>query len=398
MVILWMIVVMFGLLSAVGGALIALRIQYWVLDTTHREREAWQQAQESRQRTWEVRQGKHILEIERRLGEQVKDVRKDFREWSLQVEERQQVLKERIDIEQELARLPHIEDIELPFRQNEPHQRPERWQPPALYGADLRGRDLSYRYMGRADLRDAMLAGANLYMANLAGASLEGANLENANLVGVNFTGSDLRGANLSGANLLVADLHRAVLHGATLQNTQNFTLDQLQTALYDDTTLLDESLTSTLTIQTTASVTGENQEKPTEPVLLEGADQIATSSSSTLAGMPESTAPGVSEAEREANPDNSREMPETRTKDARSESNVREPAESGGESGKTIPLPTRKIIELATRVPKSDLVPGTKNKRGTQSSSSRVKRKGMSHINKISRTGSEKDKRSKAN
>ena len=90
MVVLGIIIVMLSLLTAVGGALLALRIQYGLLDKKHRERAAWQQAQESRQRTWEVRQGKNMLDVEKKLGEQIKDVRKEFRDLSLQVQEKQQ--------------------------------------------------------------------------------------------------------------------------------------------------------------------------------------------------------------------------------------------------------------------------------------------------------------------
>lgn len=245
MVILWIIIVILCLLTATGSALIALRLQNHAIDNTRREREAWQQAQEGRQRIWEVRQGKHILDAEKKLADQLKDARREWREWSMQAEERQQEWQGHADIEKELARLPHIEHLELPHVSGRP--RNKQWHAPALYQTDLRGRDLSYRYMERADLREAQLADANLYMTDLTGASLAGANLERACLIGANLSGTDLRGANLSGVNLLVADLHNAVLHGTTLTGARNLTSDQLKTAIYDSTTIIDSSVDITL-------------------------------------------------------------------------------------------------------------------------------------------------------
>src|SRR5260370_42703153 len=96
--------------------------------------------------------------------------------------------------------------------------------------------------MGRADLREAQMAGANLYMADLTGASMAGANLESANLAGANLAGADLRGANLRGTNLLVADLHSTILHGTTLLETRGLSPQQLQTAIYDSTTIIDNA------------------------------------------------------------------------------------------------------------------------------------------------------------
>lgn len=247
MVLLWMILVMLCLLIATGSALIAVRLQYRLLDKTRQEREAWQQAQEGRQRTWEVRQGKHILDAEKKLADQLKEARREWRTWSMELEQQQQAWLERADMEKELARLPHVEHLELPLTSGSQRQQPAGWRPPMLYQADLRGRDLAYRYMERADLREAALTCANLYMADLTGAVLTGANLENANLTGANLSGADLRGANLSGASFLVTDLHNALLHGAILLGARHLSNQQLQTALYDSTTVIDSSLDVTL-------------------------------------------------------------------------------------------------------------------------------------------------------
>jgi hypothetical protein len=243
----WTIVAILSVFLVVGSTLIAMRIQYRVIHKTREEREAWQQAQEGRQRTWEVRQGKHILETEKKLADQVKEVRKDWRDWRIQAENDQQALKTRVEVEQELARLPRIDEIELPYNQQGARQLLAHWQPPVLYRADLRGRDFSHLYLERADLREAQLTDANLYMADLTGACLAGANLEGANLIGANLSGADLRGANLSGANLMVADLHNAILHGATLLQMLNLAPEQLQVAVYDSTTTIDSAIDITL-------------------------------------------------------------------------------------------------------------------------------------------------------
>jgi uncharacterized protein YjbI with pentapeptide repeats len=243
----WVIFVMLCLLIATGSALVALRMQYRLLDKTRQEREAWQQAQEGRQRTWEVRQGKHILDAERKLADQLKDARREWRSWSVEVEQNHQTWLERADIEKELARLSHVEQLELLPGSGNRRLPPPGWRPSLLYRADLRGHDLSHRYMERADLREARLAGANLYMADLSGAILTGANLENANLTGANLSGADLRGANLSGASFLVSDLHQALLHGAILLGAHHLATRQLHAALYDDTTVIDSSLDVTL-------------------------------------------------------------------------------------------------------------------------------------------------------
>src|SRR5579883_1769252 len=243
----WIFILLLSLATATGSSLIALRIHYRMLDKTRQEREAWQQAQEGRQRTWEVRQGKHILDAEKKLADQLKEARREWRTWSLEVEQNHRAWLERADLEKELARLPHVEHLELSLKAGSQRQQPAGWRPPMLYQADLRGRDLAYRYMERADLREAALTGANLYMADLTGAILTGANLENANLTGANLSNADLRGANLSGASFLVADLHNALLHGAILLGARHLSTQQLHTALYDDTTVIDSSLDLTL-------------------------------------------------------------------------------------------------------------------------------------------------------
>src|SRR5205085_6014740 len=147
----------------------------------------------------------------------------------------------RLSVEYELARLPRVEETPLPASPNDFRQHAfENWQPPRFQGVDLSHRDLSYLYLGRADLREAQLAGTIFYMADLSGATLAGADLSGADLSGANLSGTDLRNTILTNANLLVADLHNAVLIGANLRGARNLTPQQLCSAIYDGTTQFD--------------------------------------------------------------------------------------------------------------------------------------------------------------
>ena len=83
-----------------------------------------------------------------------------------------------------------------------------------LFGANLRGANLS-----DADLRCANLFGANLRGANLSDADLRCANLRDADLRGANLSDADLRGANLSDADLRCANLSDADLRCANLRD-----------------------------------------------------------------------------------------------------------------------------------------------------------------------------------
>ncbi|HET8840573.1 MAG TPA: pentapeptide repeat-containing protein [Ktedonobacteraceae bacterium] len=410
MVGLWISVVMLSLLTAAGGALIALRIQYWVLDKTRQEREAWQQAQESRQRTWEIRQGKHILDAERRLAEQVKDLRKEFRDWSLQVEASQQNFKDRLTLEQELARLPRVEDVELPFSQQGLRQQPEHWNPPAFYGVNLSGHDLSRRYMGRADLREANLIEANLYMADLSGAILTGANLERANLVGANLTGADLRGANLSGANLLVADMHEAILHGATLLNVNNLGQEQLQTAIYDSTTSIDPVPTIISGVQSIesaffyTSLPGSHL-ADSDPELDEAMIDIFESTTQEIAAVvppaKEATPEEVMQETEQFSEDTleatTPEAVEAEQIEAASDEEISD-GETQGENSESEAISANKIIQLQTRANKPDLASPGPTHTGGKGSGNRSKRKGGNRINRIGNLSRGEDKQSRVN
>lgn len=76
-----------------------------------------------------------------------------------------------------------------------------------LEGADLGGVDLRETLLFGANLRGAILSGANLWRARLRGADLRGANLEGTDLRRTNLRRAKLEGADLRGANLRGADL-----------------------------------------------------------------------------------------------------------------------------------------------------------------------------------------------
>jgi uncharacterized protein YjbI with pentapeptide repeats len=171
-------------------------------------------------------------------------------------------------LEQKLASLPRIEDVPVPLieytklEQTDPHGLPS--QPPSFFRTNLRGRDLSHRYLEQADFREAQLENANFYMADLAKASLTGANLAGANLAGANLTGADLRDAILIGANMLVADLNGAILNGANLLATHNLTPEQINSAISNRDTQIDLEFDTTL--PSTASVHLTNLKPSSEP------------------------------------------------------------------------------------------------------------------------------------
>ena len=95
-----------------------------------------------------------------------------------------------------------------------------------LNDVDLKGANLSYVMLIRAQLREADLDEANLHGANLVdvrfdGASLKNANLSNAELMGADFTDASLSQAILNGADLTFATLSRANLTGADFRGAE---------------------------------------------------------------------------------------------------------------------------------------------------------------------------------
>ncbi len=251
-----------GLLAAIIGALIALKLQYNYLTRTQSQFQAWERAQESHHRQWEIQQENSIVALRNELSEQVGQVQDDWVAWQSKDSERIEQLKKQfaeteaqMHLKRELARLPRVEDVPLVL---DAHQRyrplKSNWQPPTLQGADLTEHDLSHLYLGQADLRNAQLLQTNFYMADLSDACLMGANLSGADLTGANLSGTDLRAATLEGTILLVADLNKAILIGANLLGAHDLTQQQLDTTFYDETTLVDIGKKSALCYTTETS------------------------------------------------------------------------------------------------------------------------------------------------
>ncbi len=255
MIQLFFVSALIGLLAALVGTFIAMKIQSRSLMKLHVQQEAWQRAQEAQQRTWEVRQGSHALDIEKKLSSQVRQVQENWQSWEAWDEQRIatmslefQGLMGKLNLEHELAKLPHIDETPLPSSEDgQPRQPFKNWRPPTFCGTDLSGRDLSNRYLVRADFREASLRGANFYMADLRGACLTGADLTGSDLSGANLSGADLRSATLNGANFLVTDMHNAILNGADLRGVRNLTAEQTYSALFDNATLFDADADVTL-------------------------------------------------------------------------------------------------------------------------------------------------------
>lgn len=255
MIQLFIVSALIGLLAALVGTSIAIKIQSRSLMKLHIQQEAWQRAQESQQRTWEVRQGRYALDIEKKLSNQVQQVQENWQSWGARDEQRIatmslefQGLMGKLNLEHELAKLPHIDETPLPSSEDGQRQQPlKNWRPPTFCGVDLSGHDLSNRYLVRADFREASLRNTNFYMADLRGACLTGADLTGSDLSGADLSGADLRSAILKNANLLVADMHNAILNRADLRGVRNLTAEQAYSAIFDDETQFDADADVTL-------------------------------------------------------------------------------------------------------------------------------------------------------
>ena len=235
--------------ASLAGALIALRVERGTVKSIQAEHEAWEQAQENYRRTWERKQAKRFAEAEAKFTALTQEIRADWETWAKKDAERIAALAQQYDtlekqsqLEQELARLPHVEEMPLGEEQSAllTHARTQ-WHPALLRGVDLSGRDLSHRYLRSADLREARLVNANLFMSDLSGALLTGANLRGADLSGANLSGADFRDAILADTNVQVADLHNTLLVGANLIGARHLSKQQLADARYDDATRLDD-------------------------------------------------------------------------------------------------------------------------------------------------------------
>ena len=117
-----------------------------------------------------------------------------------------------------------------------------------LDGANLRGAELrssmKWASLNKADLAFANLSSAKLLQAELKGAKLRKAKLSDADLRGANFENADLRDSTLCGADLDGTILAGANLHGADLWNVENFTVEQLASAMVSTSTRLPKGVT----------------------------------------------------------------------------------------------------------------------------------------------------------
>src|SRR5579884_2667689 len=134
--------VLISLLAVSMGVWIALRIQQRHLLNIQAQQVAWERAQEGHQHMWEVRQEKHTREIENKLTAQVQGLRHEWRRWEAKDAERMQTWEQRyeatttrLNLEHELARLPHIEETPLPAGPTDLRLFfLAKWQPPRLQG------------------------------------------------------------------------------------------------------------------------------------------------------------------------------------------------------------------------------------------------------------------------
>lgn len=229
-----------SLLAATIGVLIAFKIQARFLHKIGLEHEAWQHAQEAHQNLWEVKQRKLALEQERSHNRQMEELHDAWHRWEFNAAEQYA----KLTLEQKLASLPYIEDIPVPSNEypklEHAGSSSQLSHPFSFFRTDLRGQDLSRRFLQHADFRETQLENANFYMTDLAGASFKGANLSGANLAGANLKGADLRDAILTDANMLVTDLNGAILNGANLFGARNLTAEQFNSATYNQETQIN--------------------------------------------------------------------------------------------------------------------------------------------------------------
>lgn len=233
---------------------IFLVVQQKKITRLQAQQHAWKRAQEARMQQWREEQEQHIAHLKQEVEHlatavatyQAQQFQTPVSTKITRLTQHYETCIAQSRLEVELARLPRVEDIPLPSKQQGIHTE-ELPSIINLQGADLSQRDLSHRYLAHMNLRNAQLAHANLFMADLSGADLTGANLVGADLTGANLTDTDLYGANLTDAHMLVTDLNNAVLIRADLRGAHHLTREQLASAIVDKSTLLDASMDITL-------------------------------------------------------------------------------------------------------------------------------------------------------
>jgi hypothetical protein len=224
-----------GAVVAIVISLIAYRIYRHNLITTLVQQQGWENAQETRQKEWELQQRKRMNALEERLTIEVQQVQHEWDVWEQKDIARVQTLEQQYEfataqttLEYTLENLPFVEDASLPATENSlSNDTTDKTRATQLAGEDLSGRDLSRRYLSHANLRGTLLTNANLFMADLSYACLVGADLTNADLSGANLVGADLSNALLTNTNMLVADIKEANFSGADISKARNLIIPQ---------------------------------------------------------------------------------------------------------------------------------------------------------------------------
>ncbi|RJP26997.1 MAG: pentapeptide repeat-containing protein [Actinobacteria bacterium] len=114
----------------------------------------------------------------------------------------------------EVANEEHLKILGRGVRAWNEWRRENIYEMPDLYGADLRGLDLTYIHLMRANLGECDLTGANLRKSFLVGAFMHGMILVDSNLEGADMRGCHLSEAKLAGAKMAGAVLNKALAIG----------------------------------------------------------------------------------------------------------------------------------------------------------------------------------------
>lgn len=78
---------------------------------------------------------------------------------------------------------------------------------------------------------------------DISGAFIRRTDLSNANLARANLSGADCTGVSFRGANFKDAKLDGTILVGADLTGAKNLTVDQVRSAIFDESTILPDYL-----------------------------------------------------------------------------------------------------------------------------------------------------------
>lgn len=115
-----------------------------------------------------------------------------------------------------------------------------------LSWAKMNGADLRAARLNAANLRWTEIEGANLFEAELEEADIYAARLTGASLMSVTMTGASLFAAKLDGANFYLADLKGVDVRETDLRGVSSLTLNQINSMLRDERTMLPQELEAT--------------------------------------------------------------------------------------------------------------------------------------------------------